>query len=166
MTALIGYFSRQFNCTAHSTRRLRWLMVLLSAIAAAGVLLMVQRYPKAIEYPKRYITATPAAVCPGETFTYPVVIKIDQSDAASTITEVWCNAKTGICPRVYQSPQSHAVFLEPYSVSTPATRTVPLDMPPGDWQLRHSNETHSNGKISVVVYQVDVTVKDCAAPEK
>lgn len=141
--------------------RLAVFTIAMLFIAASGLVLTFQSAPQAIEYPKRYIQATPAAVCPGETFTFPVVIKIDQSDAVSEITEVWCNADTGICPRAFQSPQSHAVFVDPYSVSTPATRTVPADMPPGDWQLRHSNETHSSGKISVVTYQVDVVVKDC-----
>lgn len=161
MSALILKITRQVERTTASTKRLRVLMVLLVAIAAAGAALLFRVAPQAIEYPNRYITPTPAAVCPGETFTYPVSIKIDQSDAVSTITEVWCKASDGICPKAFQSQQSHAIFLEPYSVSTFATRTVPADMPPGDWQLRHSNETHSNGKISVVTYQVDVTVKDC-----
>lgn len=160
MTALIGYFSRQFNCTAHSTRRLRWLMVLLSAIAAAGVLLMVQRYPKAIEYPKRYITATPAAVCPGETFTYPVVISVDETAAVSHITEGWCRVD-GICPKAFQNAPYYVNFLENYSVSTTATRTVPVDLPPGDWQYRHCNETHSDGTIDVTCYAVNIEVKDC-----
>ncbi len=164
MSALIGFFAQQFERTTHSTRRLRWLMVALVLVAVAGVVLVLQRDTQSIEYPQRYLVATPAAVCPGEQFTYPVKIKIDKSDAVSRITEGWCRASDGICPKTFQSEAYYVNFLEPYSVSTTATRTVPIDLPPAEWQWRHCNETHSDGVISVVCYQVQVEVKDCAVP--
>lgn len=161
MSALILYITRQVERTTTSTKRLRVLMVLLVVIAAAGAVLLFQAAPQAIEYPQRYLTPTPGVVCPGADFVYRVDIKIDETDAVSRITEGWCRAEDGICPRAFQSPPVYVNFVEPYSVSTPATRTVPVDMPPGDWQYRHCNETHSTGKIDVVCYAVNITVKDC-----
>lgn len=162
MSALILAVKRQADRTIRSPKRLNVIMLILVAIAVIGAFLLVQAAPQAIEYPRRYLTATPAVLCPGETFTYPVQIKIDQGDAVSRITEGWCNSDTGICPRAFQSPEVYVNFVEPYEVSTPATRTVPTDLPPGAWQLRHCNETHASGTIDVVCYAVDVTVEDCA----
>ena len=160
MSALILYITRQVERTAQSTKRLRVLMVLLAIIAAAGAVLLFRVSPNAIEYPQRYITATPAAVCPGETFTYPVVINVDEDSAVSHITEGWCRID-GICPRAFQSEPYYVNFLGDYAVSTTATRTVPVDLPPGVWQFRHCNETHSDGQIDVTCYAVNVEVKDC-----
>lgn len=161
MTTLFVYAKSQIADTIRSPRRLNVLFVLMLALAGTGVVLASRMAPQSIEYPERYLTAIPPMLCPGDTFTYPVNIEIKQNDAVSEITEVWCNAETGICPRAFQLPQSHAVFLTPYSVSTAATRTIPADLPPGDWQFRHCNETHSDATIDVMCYQVAVTVKDC-----
>lgn len=122
MTTFVSFFSRQLDHTLQSRRRLGLIMLLLVCIAAVGVVLLFQRTPTSIKYNKRYITATPAAVCPGESFTYPVSLVVEHSDAVSRVTEGWCRVSDGICP---------------------------------------SNETHSNGTIGVVCYQVAVTVKDC-----
>lgn len=160
MSALILYITKQVERTATSTKRSRALMVVFTIMAGAGLVLLFAA-PQAIKYPQRYITATPSVLCPGDTFTYPVKIKIDNADAVSRITEGWCNS-AGICPRAFQLDPAYVNFVEPYEVSTPATRTVPTDLPPGEWQLRHCNETHSDGTIDVVCYAVNVTVEDCA----
>lgn len=162
MTVLAGFITRQFERTIQSTRRLGVILVLLGLIAAVDVVLLVQHYPSSsIKYGQLTVIATPAAVCPGETFTYPITISIDRGDAVSRVTEGWCRADDGICPISRQVEPYYLNFVNPYSVATEAKRTVPVDMPPGEWQLRHCNETHSNGTIDVVCYQVAVTVKDC-----
>jgi hypothetical protein len=161
MTALVGIVSRQFERTTHSPRRLGIIMFLLICITAVGIMLLVQRFPSMIDYNQHTILAIPAAVCPGETFTYPVAIAIKQGEAVSRVSEGWCRAGDGICPRNFAIDPYYINFIAPYSVSTTATRTVPADLPPGDWQLRHCNETHSDGTINVTCYQVVVTVKDC-----
>ena len=162
MSALILYITQQVERTAQSTKRLRVLMVLFVIIAAAGMVLVFRVSPQAIEYSRRFVTATPGVVCPGETFTYPVNIDINESDAVSRITEGWCRVEDGICPRAFQGAEYYVNFLEGLTVSTTATRTVPADLPPGDWQFRHCNETHSTGRIEVVCYAVNVVVEDCA----
>lgn len=45
-------------------------------------------------------------------------------------------------------------------VTTIATRIVPAELTPGEWQLRHCNETHSDGLIDVVCYQISIEVRD------
>ena len=164
MNALSGYIIEQVERTAQSARRLKALMALMAIIAGAGLVLLFRASPQAIEYPKRYLTPTPAAVCPGETFTYPVVISVDETEAISRITEGWC-LPDGICPRAFQSEPYYVNFLDDLEVSTTATRTVPADLPPGDWQFRHCNETHSGGRIDVTCYALDVEVKDCEAKQ-
>lgn len=159
MTALLLHAKCQWHRTLHSPKRLNVLLVLMLVIALAGVALAMQAPPQAVTYPQRFITATPAAVCPGEAFTYPVVISVDDGDAVSRITEGWCEVG-GICPKHLQGPEVYINFLEAQNVTTPATRYVPADLPPGDWQLRHCNETHSTGQIEVVCYQVAVTIRD------
>ena len=160
MSALVLHIIKQVERTTQSTRRLRVLMVLLLVIAAAGAVLLFRAAPQAIEYPQRYLTPTPGAVCPGGTFTYPVIISVDETEAVSKITEGWCRPD-GVCPRAFQSDPYYVNFLDGLEVSTTATRTVPTDLPPGDWQFRHCNETHSDGQIDVTCYAVNVEVKDC-----
>ena len=161
MTALFMYAKGQLRTTLHSPRRLNVLFLVMLALAATGVVLASTMAPQSIQYPQRFLTATPAVLCAGETFTYPVNIDINESDAVSRITEGWCRATDGICPRQFQEDEHYVNFLNGYSVSATATRAVPPDLPPGDWQFRHCNETHSSGLIDVVCYQVAVTVKDC-----
>lgn len=158
MTALIYFAKRQAERTIRSPRRLNVLVVLLLALAALGMLL-AQTAPAAITYPQRTIIATPAVLCPGDTFSYPVRIEVNDGDAVSRITEGWCQPD-GICPKDMQSPEVYLNFLDAQTMATTATRTVPPELTPGDWQLRHCNETHATGLIEVVCYQVAVTVKD------
>jgi hypothetical protein len=160
MTSLLIYAKRQAAETIHSPRRLNVLFVLMVAIALVGVALAMQKVPQTITYPQRFLTATPAVVCPGDSFTYPVSIVVDDGDAVSRITEGWCNSY-GICPKVLQDPVVYLNFLVAQNVTATATRTAPNELTPGEWQLRHCNETHSDGLIDVVCYQVAVTVKDC-----
>ena len=158
MTALAHIFHRiEVNATR---RRLGVLMVPLVVIALAGVVLTMQRTPQAIQYPQRYLTSTPGAVCPGEAFTYPVRICIDENDAVSRITEGWCRPD-GVCPRAFQTEPYYVNFLDGLEVSTTATRTVPAELSPGDWQFRHCNETHSDGRIGETCYAVNIQVLDC-----
>ena len=119
------------------------------------------RQDRAIDYSARIMTATPAELCPGEGFTYPLDIKVTQADSVSRITEGWCRAD-GICPRTLQTEPYYVNFVTPYSVTVSATRTAPAELTPGIWQLRHCNETHASGIIDVTCYAVNVTVKDCA----
>lgn len=161
MTAIVLSLKRQAVRTIESPRRLFVVVVVLMLIAAAGLVTLMQSTPQAIQYPQRFLSPTPVAVCPGETFTYPVSIAIDRGDSVSRITEGWCHPG-GICPRAFQMPAYYVNFLDPYEVSATATRDVPLDLPPGDWEFRHCNETHSTGLIDVTCYAVIVTVKDCS----
>ena len=158
MSALIRAFKRTETAVIP---RLPVIMLLLFIIASAGFVLLFRAAPQAVEYPQRYLTATPSVLCPGETFTYPVVISVDETDAVSHITEGWCRPD-GVCPRAFQNDPYYVNFLDDLEVSTTATRTVPADLPPGDWQFRHCNETHSTGRIEVVCYAVNVVVEDCA----
>lgn len=160
MSALTSYIIKQAERTTQSTKRLRVLMVLLAIIAAAGAVLLFRAAPQAIEYPQRYLTPTPDAVCPGETFTYPVVITVDETEAVSRLTEGWCR-DDGVCPRAFQTEPYYVNFLDGLEVSTTATRTVPAELSPGDWQFRHCNETHSDGRIGVTCYAVNIQVLDC-----
>lgn len=165
MTALFVYAKRQAVRTLHSPRRLNVLFVLMLGVAGLGVALTVQVAPQSVTYPQRFITATPSAVCPGDTFTYPVAIAVNDGDAVSRITEGWCKGG-GICPKALQDPDVYLNFLEEQDITTPATRTVPAELTPGEWQLRHCNETHTTGQINVVCYQVAVTVRDdCEAKQ-
>jgi hypothetical protein len=119
------------------------------------------RTDRAITYRERLLTATPAELCPGESFSFPVSIDINQNESVSRITEGWCRAGEGICPRTLQAEPYYVNFVASYSVSVTATRAVPAELTPGAWQLRHCNETHASGLIDVTCWQVDITVKDC-----
>lgn len=166
MSALILAVKRQASHTLRSPKRINVIMLLLVAIAAIGAFLLMQAAPQAIEYPQRYITATPAVLCPGETFTYLVKIKINQPDSVSRITEGWCYPR-GICPKGMQADPYEVNFLDPYQVSAQATRDIPTDLPPGDWELRHCNTTrysvgNDEPRQDVTCYSVLVTVQACA----
>lgn len=118
------------------------------------------RTDRAIDYSSRIIPATPAELCPGAMFTFPVYIDINQGQSISRITEGWCRGD-GICPRLLQQEPYTINFVSPYSVSVNASRTVPAELTPGEWQLRHCNETHASGIIDVTCWQVEITVKSC-----
>lgn len=138
------------------------LALCLSVIVGIGLQLWASlRSDRVIDYGARTLTPIPAEVCPGETFTFPVSIDINQGDSVSRITEGWCRVSDGICPRTLQLEPYYVNFVEPYSVRVTATRTVPVDLPPGDWQLRHCNETHASDIIDVTCWMVPITVKEC-----
>lgn len=161
MTAITYRLKRQVVRTVESPRRLMVVILLLVIVAAAGMWSLIARAPQSIEYLSRYPVATPGAVCPGETFTYPVSIDIKYADSVSRITEGWCR-EDGICPRTLQNEPYYVNFIDTYGVQTTATRTVPAELTPGPWELRHCNETHTTGLIDVVCYAVKVEVRpDC-----
>ena len=138
------------------------LAVCLLVIAGIGWQMWFSlRNQRAIDYANRRITPEPQAACAGDVFTYPVDITVTRGNSVSMVTEGWCR-EDGICPTALQQPPVYFNFIESYSVSATATRTVPDNLTPGDWELRHCNETHSTNAIDVTCYVVPVTVLDCA----
>jgi hypothetical protein len=143
-------------------RRLSLLILTFCLVVIASV--MAQMWfslrGNVVNYGATILLATPADVCPGDTFTYPVRIVVENGNSVSRITEGWCRAD-GICSRVLQQPPYYVNFVAGITVETTATRVAPDTLTPGGWELRHCNETHSTGKISVVCYAVPITIKDC-----
>lgn len=138
------------------------LALCLLLVVAIGVQLWNSlRTDQAVEYSARFLTATPATVCPGDKFTFPVSIDINQGDSVARITEGWCRATDGICPNTLQNVPYYVNFTTPYSVTVMATRTAPESLTPGPWELRHCNETHASGLIDVTCWQVAVEVLEC-----
>jgi hypothetical protein len=145
-------------------RRMMTLLLVfcLLLIVAIGVQMWSSLYRKhAVGYGEQFIAPIPAEVCPGETISFPVDITIDRGNSVSRVTEGWCRATDGICPRTLQEAPVYYNFITPYSTSTTARRVIPESLTPGAWQIRHCNETHSSSVIDVVCWQVDVMVKDC-----
>lgn len=137
------------------------LVLCLLLIAGIGAQIWISLANQdAISYASRYITPEPQAVCPGDTFRYPVDITEERGNSVSRVTEGWCR-EDGICPTALQNPPVYFNFIEPYSVQAPATRTAPETLTPGDWQLRHCNQTMFSGGQDVTCYAVPVTVLDC-----
>lgn len=148
-------------------RRLSIILLMFCLLLIAFVLAQIWyqlRQDKAIVYRDRNIQATPAELCPGEAFTFPVSIDINQPESVSRITEGWCRVKDGVCPRILQNDPYYVNFVEPYSVQATASRTVSSELAPGEWQLRHCNTTEFSGGHDVTCYAVQITVKDCAGP--
>lgn len=144
-------------------RRISILILALCLFAIGAVLVQIWAGlsdRRNVEYGGRFLTPQPAQVCAGDTFTYPVDITIRTGNSVSRVTEGWCR-EDGICPIVLQSTPYFVNFIEPYSVSITARRTVPVDMAPGRWELRHCNETHSSQLIDVQCYAVPVMVVSC-----
>jgi len=143
-------------------RRLSLLILALCLMVIASV--MVQMWlslrGESISYGATILPATPAAVCPGETFTYPVRIVVEDGNSVSRVTEGWCRAD-GVCPRAQQQEPYYINFVTGITVETTATRIAPEALTPGGWELRHCNETHSSGRFTVVCYAVPLTIKDC-----
>lgn len=158
MTALIGYFTRQFERTTHSIRRLRVLMALLVVIAGAGVILIVQRYPasRAVEYgTPGTVVPVPSALCPGESFIYQQSIHVQQT-AMVTISRDWCNRGFTCHLELHQSWPN--VVLTPLTFSGPVTRTVPVSSffkPGGLYEFRSGVR---NGELSVQI--VEFSIRD------
>ncbi len=143
-------------------RRMMALLLLLCLllIAAIVVQMWLSLTQTAVDYGETFIAPDKAAVCPGDTITFPVDITIDHGNSVSRVTEGWCRAD-GICPNTLQNTPSYYNFTTPYRTSATARRTIP-DVSPGPWQLRHCNQTMFAGGHDIVCWQVDVTVKDCA----
>jgi len=163
VSAFTGFFAYQIDRTMHSPRRLRVLVAALALIAVLGFAVLFQATPtENLRYGgASLLTATPAAVCPGETFAYPVSIVVEDGNSVSRITEGWCRAD-GICPRAQSFPPYYVNFVAGIEINTTATRTVPETLTPGGWEFRHCNETHSSGRFTVACYAVPLTIKDCA----
>ena len=137
------------------------LVFCLLLIVTIGVQMWSSLYQqRAVEYGAQFITPEPAQVCPGETISFPVDITIERGNSVSRVTEGWCRATDGICPRTLQEAPVYYNFITPYVTSATARRVIP-DVSPGAWELRHCNETHSTSIIDVVCWQVDVLVMDC-----
>lgn len=161
MSAIAGFIVGQAARTMHSPRRLTVIVIALALIVVSGIALLLEAAPANVRYGgATVILPTPAAVCPGETFSYPVDVAIEQGDSVSRVTEGWCKSD-GICPKGLQEPDYYLNFVTGIEVNTTATRTAPLALTPGDWELRHCNETHSNNRIDVACYAVPLTVLDC-----
>jgi hypothetical protein len=150
------------SMTNGKRRRLFVLILALCLVVIAGV--MVQMWlslrGEAIGYGATILPATPEAVCAGGAFTYPVSIVVAGGNSVSRVTEGWCRAD-GICPRVLQQLPYYVNFVAGITVETTARRVAPDTLTPGEWELRHCNETHSSGNITVVCYAVPLTIKDC-----
>ena len=143
-------------------RRLSLLILALCLIVIANILVQIwfSLRDKTISYGATLLPATPAAVCAGDTFTYPVKIVVSDGNSVSRITEGWCRAD-GICPRTQSYSPYYVNFVAGIEVKTTATRTAPETLTPGEWEFRHCNETHSSGRFTVVCYAVPLTIKDC-----
>ena len=143
-------------------RRLSLLILALCLVVIASILVQIwfSLRSEGIIYGATILPATPEAVCPGEAFTYPVHIVVDDGNSVSRITEGWCRAD-GICPRAQSIPPYYVNFVAGIEVKTTATRTAPEALTPGGWEFRHCNETHSSGRFTVVCYAVPITIKDC-----
>lgn len=152
------------DAKTRKARRVVIVAVLGLGLALAGLVVYIVRdmaTARAISYRETHILPEPAEVCPGDAFTFPVSIAIETPETVARVTEGWCRAEDGICPAALQQEPVYINFIEPYTVQAQARRTAPENMAPGAWQLRHCNEAHSSGKISVVCYQVEVVVLDC-----
>jgi hypothetical protein len=161
MSAIAGFVMQQAERTIRSPRRLTVIVIVLTLIVVSGLALLFQAAPANVTYSgATIIIPTPAAVCAGDTFTYPVSVTVDGGNSVSRVTEGWCRAD-GICPRGQQLEPYYINFVAGITVNTTAMRTAPDSLTPGGWELRHCNETHSSGKIDVVCYAVPVTIKDC-----
>ena len=158
MTVLVGYFSRQFTRTVKSPRRLRVMMAMLTIIALAGIVVMLQRYPaaQAVQYKtSSTIVPVPAALCPGESFTYEQAIQVQQT-AMVTISRDWCNRGFTCHLELHQSWPN--VVLTPLDFVGPVTRTVPVSSffkPGGLYEFRSGVR---NGELSVQI--VEFSIRD------
>lgn len=133
-------------------------LVLVIAIALVG---MTSIRNSNVKY-KNTPVAVPPQLCPGDEFTYRVVVNVKEPDTVIHITEDWCKTSTAICPKEFTTaPVDHNVRY-PVLVDTPATRVVPTTMPPGEWTFGHCNTSYRDGELpEVSCYYVPVTVKAC-----
>ena len=136
------------------------LALCLVVIASGMVQMWLNIRQDAVRYGGTLLPATPAAVCPGDPFSYPISIVVRDGSSVSRVTEGWCRSD-GICPRMLQQPPFYINFVTGIKVETTALRTAPDTLTPGEWELRHCNEAHSSNQITVVCYAVPITIKDC-----
>lgn len=144
----------------------RRFMIFLSLVIVALLALVGMRsiQTSSIRYGEMYPHPVPPQVCPGAEFTYNVRIEVKNPDTVVLLTEDWCKLNTNICPKEFVTAPVYHNAKEPTLVFTTATRNVPADMPPGEWELRHCNTAISDGGISSCYY-VPMTVLDCSAPQ-
>jgi len=160
MTVLAGFVSRQFTRTVSSPRRLRVIMALLVIVIAAGIVLMLQRYPAArgIQYQtEQTIIPVPSALCPGEQFSYHQAIRVETTSMV-TISREWCNRNFTCDLGLHQSWSN--VILTPLDFTGLVTRTVPastLWKPGGLYEFRSGVR---NGELSVQIIEFSIR-EDC-----
>jgi hypothetical protein len=139
-------------------------MAVLLIIIAAGVVLMLQRYPtaRAVQYrTEQIIVPTPSALCPGETFTYRQAISVGQT-AMVTVSRDWCNRGFTCHLELHESWPN--VILTPLDFSGPVTRTVPISSffkPGGLYEFRSGVK---NGELSVQIVEFSIR-DDCPLKE-
>lgn len=133
-------------------------LILVIAIAVVG---MANIRNSAIKYNGEPV-AVPPQLCPGDSFTYQVRVEVEDPDTVIHITEDWCKTDTAICPKEFTiAPLDHNVQ-RPVIVDTPAIRSIPVTMPPGEWTFGHCTTATRDGELpSVSCYYVPVTVKAC-----
>ncbi len=160
MSALTVYIIKQAQRTTSDTRRLRAIMVLMFVIAGAGLLLLARATPQAVVYgTTRVIVPTPAALCPGESFTYEQAIQVQQT-AMVTVSRDWCNRGFTCHLELHESWPN--VVLTPLTFNGPVTRTVPVSSffkPGGLYEFRSGVK---NGELSVQIVQFSIR-DDCEA---
>lgn len=133
-------------------------LVLVIAIAFVG---MASIRSSNIKYGNTPV-AVPPVLCPGDEFTYQVIIDIKKPDTVVHITEDWCKTSTLICPKEFTAQPIDHNARYPTRVDTEATRQVPASMPPGEWTFGHCNTSTRDGELpEVSCYYVPVTVLAC-----
>lgn len=136
-----------------------FLFIALIIVVSIAIVAMLSIQQNLIEYASKYPIATPSALCPGDSFTYRVQIEVKEPETVVVLTEDWCVPNTNICPRAYVTQPIAHNSLDPAVVDTPATRSVPVEIKPGEWEFRHCNTSITSGKpLDVACYGVAITV--------
>ncbi len=156
-SALSGNGTKR-RAKAWESKRALVLIALITVVSIAIVAInSVQQ--NLIEYANKYPTAIPSALCPGDPFVYRVQVEVKEPETVVVLTEDWCVPGTNICPKAYVAQPIPHNILEPAIVDTPATRSVPAGMEPGEWEFRHCNTSiTSNKPLGVACYGVAITV--------
>lgn len=154
---LRAWYSRRFITVG--------ILLVIIAISIAGMM-AINTSRANIAYKEKGYPSTPAAVCPGEKFTYPVQVSIPSGNTVSRISENWCRKSDGICPDAYDTEKKPKGSIIEKTIEVTATRYVPDNIPPGDWQMVHCNTNITDsGKsttpavTSVSCYAINVKVK-------
>ena len=134
-----------------------WLFIALVIVLSIALVAMANIRQNIAQYGDKTPNAIPSTLCAGDKFTYPVHVEIKDPETVVVLTEDWCRVGTNICSFDSQ-PKAHNI-LDPSVVDSTATRSVPADIPPGDWQFRHCNTSITSGRpIDVTCYGVNVTI--------